>query len=160
MKYKKAYPVDKKKFIYREHLDIMEWGSKEARESAGITKTNTKSFECEIMDWADVVAYAVHDLEDGLRAGYIDAQTFYSYRIDHADSIKEVAQKFKLSESVVEGHYQRLIRWLEKNSSLFKKRGAIGSFYANKASRKSLTSSLISRYIRAAKRIRRGHSFA
>lgn len=36
--------------------------------------TNQTSFECQIMDHADDIAYAAHDLEDGLHAGLIDVR--------------------------------------------------------------------------------------
>jgi dGTPase len=68
LKYKTPYdqvrnlPDEEKKFHYNEDTELV-------REiSQGVMK---KSFECEIMDWADEVAYSVHDLEDGIKAGMI-----------------------------------------------------------------------------------------
>jgi len=34
-----------------------------------------KSIECEIMDWADDIAYSVTDIVDGIRAGYLDERS-------------------------------------------------------------------------------------
>ena len=106
MKYKKAFPDDKKKFLYQEGLKVMNWASKEAREAAGISNAECKSFECEIMDWADEVAYAVHDLEDSLHAGYITALTFYHDPPEIEAGIREVAQKFEIQEAEVVRIYQ------------------------------------------------------
>lgn len=57
---------DSRKFgVYDEDLPVFEWlrgGAPEAR----------RCFEAQVMDWSDDVAYSVHDVEDGLRAGHLD----------------------------------------------------------------------------------------
>lgn len=45
----------------------MNWAKDGAPSDNGIEK----SFECQIMDWSDDIAYSTHDLEDGLKAGMI-----------------------------------------------------------------------------------------
>jgi dGTPase len=57
---------DSRKFgVYTDDLPVFEWmraGAPEGR----------RSFEAQVMDWADDVAYSVHDVEDGIHAGLID----------------------------------------------------------------------------------------
>jgi dGTPase len=65
LKYRRPHPGDGRKFYYIDDPDvtrITEW----AMEGSG-----QKTFECEVMDWADDIAYSVHDLEDGLHSGLI-----------------------------------------------------------------------------------------
>lgn len=65
MKYRKPHPGDGRKFYYVDDpaiKELAEWAM-EGQES--------KTFECSVMDWADDIAYSVHDLEDGLHAGLI-----------------------------------------------------------------------------------------
>ncbi len=69
LKYKEIYDSrhEQRKFCYAEDAQLLEWvcerGSPEER-----------SFECQIMDWADDVAYSAHDLEDGIHVGMITIQ--------------------------------------------------------------------------------------
>jgi dGTPase len=66
LKYKTAYGdseiIEGAKFYYDEDRELVKWASSERTD---------QSFECEIMNWADDIAYSVHDLEDGTKAGMI-----------------------------------------------------------------------------------------
>jgi dGTPase len=51
--------------VYADDLPVFEWMR------SGVAGDRT-SFEAQIMDWSDDVAYSVHDVEDGIHAGHID----------------------------------------------------------------------------------------
>ncbi|MEH6376320.1 deoxyguanosinetriphosphate triphosphohydrolase [Streptomyces sp. KLMMK] len=58
-------PSSRKFGVYEDDLPVFTWlrqGAPEGRQS----------FEAQVMDWADDVAYSVHDVEDGLHAGHLD----------------------------------------------------------------------------------------
>jgi dGTPase len=57
--------------VYEDDLPVFRW----AREGA---RGAEPCFEAQVMDWADDVAYSVHDIEDGLHAGHIDPAALLS----------------------------------------------------------------------------------
>jgi dGTPase len=64
-KYPWGADVDPRKYgVYADDLDVFHWLR------CGTTERG-RCFEAQIMDWADDVAYSVHDLEDGIHAGLV-----------------------------------------------------------------------------------------
>lgn len=69
-----AHPTDaaSPKFgVYDDDRPVFDWVRK------GAPGTST-TFEAQVMDWSDDVAYSVHDLEDGLHAGHIDPNCLHA----------------------------------------------------------------------------------
>ncbi|MEU7135354.1 deoxyguanosinetriphosphate triphosphohydrolase [Streptomyces sp. NPDC046261] len=58
-------PASGKFGVYADDVPVHTWLRKGA-------PGHRQSFEAQVMDWADDVAYSVHDVEDGLHAGHLD----------------------------------------------------------------------------------------
>ncbi|KAA5531888.1 deoxyguanosinetriphosphate triphosphohydrolase family protein [Paenimyroides baculatum] len=107
VKYFNSITQNKKKFLYDNDYDIVkEWFE--------IYKINHKTIDCEIMDISDEIAYAVHDLEDGLKLKYFtidellyefsispeykDATEYFNSIVISAKEFAEKAEMYKTSE--------------------------------------------------------------
>jgi dGTPase len=65
--------------VYADDLPVFSW----LRDGAGEGRSqplaaNERCVEAQIMDWADDVAYSVHDLEDGIQAGHVPVERLTS----------------------------------------------------------------------------------
>ena len=134
-------------------MSVVAWASDVAREEIPGLPRDTKSFECEIMDWADDIAYAIHDLEDSIHANYIGLSTFMIEREHRTrDAIDEVREKYENErinvQTTAEGLFE-IVRQLNPSFQLF---AGAANYNEQKAHRKQLTSGLIARYIKAATR--------
>lgn len=77
LKYKRSHSeaqaTGHRKFVYDDDLPLVDWVCHGRRD-------DRTSFECQIMDWADDVAYSVHDVEDGMWAGLITLPRLHNRR--------------------------------------------------------------------------------
>ncbi|MFF9041820.1 deoxyguanosinetriphosphate triphosphohydrolase [Streptomyces sp. NPDC014892] len=64
-------PASPKFGVYDDDRPVFDWVRKDA---PGTSTT----FEAQVMDWSDDVAYSVHDVEDGLHAGHIDPNCLHA----------------------------------------------------------------------------------
>ena len=161
LKYKEAFckakaeRKEQEKFIYREDSGLVEWASKDARGTIEGSDSEWQSFECEIMDWADEVAYAVHDLEDGIHARYLSASTLQE-EDQITDIVKKVEEKFKGCAVNVSAVWDELLNGILIENNPDFRFGNKSSHAEKKSNRKRLTSYLINRYIKATRRVKRG----
>ena len=129
LKYRTPYPGERGKFYYTDNeevKEVVEWAMDGRRE---------KPLECELVDWADDIAYSVHDLEDGIHAGMISARKILA----HAERILTESQKRLPECSLADVTWaSRLVAWCEEADTE----------RSQMAKRKEVTSALIGRFVR------------
>jgi len=86
VKYPNSRSVNKDKFLYEEDYEnVSEWKNRYS--------LSLKTIDCEIMDIADEIAYAAHDLEDALCMGYFTSSDIL-YEFSVSSKFKEAGEKF------------------------------------------------------------------
>ncbi len=123
--------------VYADDAEVFEWVRAEA-------PGPRRCLEAQVMDWADDVAYSVHDIEDALYSGYLTPQTLTS-EAAAAHVIDVAASEYAghLSEMELGQALERL------NALTFRPKSFTGSM-ADLAGLKAMTSGLIGRFSQAA----------
>ncbi len=140
--------ADQKKFYYDDDCSkaAVNWAS----QYSYLSQT-ALSFECQIMSWADDIAYAVHDFEDALHGGFITITTLYNTDLVNT-GYKEVDEKLKESSKGISREFL-VNQW---NGLIEMMRQYLGPNLAetqqDKAARKHLTSNLIAHFIHGVSR--------
>jgi dGTPase len=110
-----------------------------------------RCLEAQIMDFADDVAYSVHDVEDGTYAGTIDLRALHAYdeRADLAQVVKE-AYLFDVAEGELDEAVDTLLAQPFWPTAPDRTRRGLAAL-------KNMTSELIGRFCRAAETATREH---
>jgi dGTPase len=130
--------------VYADDLPVFDWMRQGAVGEA-------RCVEAQIMDWADDVAYSVHDLEDGVQAGHV--------RLDRLNSVDERDQLVSLTrESYLDVPAAELEAALERLRAQPFWLGRFDGSMRSMVSLKRMTSELIGRLSGAATRATREHA--
>ena len=130
---------------YRSEAEDFFW----ARELSSGT-THQRCLEADLMDWADDVAYAVHDVSDFYRAGLIPLDRLANDEGERERFMAAEAQRLNLAPDEQE-HLREI---LDDMAQWFPSDGPFTGTRLDRASLSSFTSSLIGRYINAVSIVR------
>jgi dGTPase len=143
-KYPWSWAPDRPKFgVYPDDEPVFDW----LRQGAPVER---RCLEAQVMDWADDVAYSVHDFEDALHAGHLDPATLH-----HAG---ERAELLQLTQEVyapgagtnAPTDVAELAAALDRLLALPEWPAGYDSSWAAQVALKRSTSTLIGRFCRAA----------
>lgn len=130
-------PGSRKFGVYADDLPVFRW----VREAA---PEDRRPFEAQVMDWADDVAYSVHDVEDGIHGGHIDLAALRDASVAQEVAAHAAARYLPGSsmDSLVEamGRVLRVGPWPDPYTGALRDLAAL----------KNLASTLIGRFSRAA----------
>ena len=103
---RKEYPDNH--FIYDEQAKLREFvlgiDGKDLPEADNLN--NLRSIECQIMDWADDTAYSLHDIADGIKAGFITPASIEAWAENHKNSKLQSTALEELIKTIKDGYIE------------------------------------------------------
>jgi dGTPase len=132
-------PGRRKFGVYADDAEIFAW----VRAGA---PGESRCLEAQVMDWADDVAYSVHDVEDGVHGGYIGLGPLLDDPDERAALCADVADAYSTETA---GDLAEVLVDLLDDPALAPLRGYDGGYRAQ-AALKGTTSVLIGRFVAAA----------
>lgn len=143
LKYKKSYSeIDSKqtisswKFYYDEDKDIIDWVLEDVPKN-GVELSRT--LECQIMDWADDIAYSTHDLEDGIKIGLINESLLNNNKFQDK-IINKIINKYPNHKHDIDGIFNKINKSI---SDIFKST----TEHEKKAKRREMRANYIHEFI-------------
>ena len=118
LKYKTLFSDSEKKknhFIYDVQKDILNFVSPDISFDSMFDDEKSlnsfKSVECRIMDLADDIAYSIHDLDDGIRAGFISVKKVRNWMDDKDTEYTGEDGKFldSLCEAIIDDTFNSFL---------------------------------------------------
>jgi len=91
-------PGRRKFGVYADDLPVFEWLRRHS--PAG----DRRCLEAQVMDWADDVAYSVHDVEDGIHGGYLSLRPLLNDAAERAALCADVAATYSTETPDTVGH--------------------------------------------------------
>jgi dGTPase len=126
--------------VYADDLPVFGWLRKAA------PAAERRSLEAQVMDWADDVAYSVHDVEDGIHGGYVRVRRLIDDADERAAVCQAVAETYSPEPATV---LAPVLDGLLADPALVAVADHDGSYRAQ-AALKGLTSLLTGRFVAAA----------
>lgn len=135
-------PGERKFGVYDDDAEVFEWLRRGVDPVGGSTQ-HRRCLEAQVMDFADDVAYSVHDVEDGIVAHHIDLGRVGAERAQYWETVRRSylpgATDAELDES-----------WERLTSLAYWPRAAFDDSRRAHGGLKDLTSQLIGRFVTAA----------
>jgi dGTPase len=135
-------PGQRKFGVYADDLEVFAW----LRAAAPPGDPERRCLEAQVMDWADDVAYSVHDVEDGLHGGYIALRPLLRDADERAALCVDAAAAYSPESPAALGEV--LVRLLD--DPVFAPLADYDGSHAAQAALKRLTSVLTGRFVAAA----------
>ncbi len=144
-KYPWGFDGENPKFgYYQEDYEIFEWVRK-------YSESNKKTFECQIMDFADDIAYSVHDVEDAIHSGLVDLKSLNSKSV--SNDLFNLANEFYGGQHTIDFYKEQLTYLLSQPYWVQDFDGSQKSL----ASLKNMTSNLIGYFAQKAEQATKNH---